>query len=121
MTAQTTSGPAAAPVGGFGPPSPAVFVDGAYLPAEDDRVSTHANVLSYGTGTFEGVRASWNDEHGELYLLEAAAHHERMARSARVLGLELPYETDELVAPALGALRVRRAVALRHGGAGRQW
>jgi len=105
MTAHTTSPPAASPVGGFGSPSPLVFVDGAYLPAEDARVSTHANVLSYGTGTFEGIRASWNDDHDELYLLEATAHYERMARSAHVLGLELPYGTEELVAISAELLR----------------
>jgi branched-chain amino acid aminotransferase len=82
-----------------------VFVDGAYLPVEDARVSAHANVLSYGTGTFEGIRASWNDEHSELYLLEASAHYERMAASARVLGLELPYGTEELVAISAELLR----------------
>ena len=105
MTTQTTSPPAAAPVGGFGPPSPVVFVEGAYLSLEDARVSTHANVLSYGTGTFEGIRASWNDDHEELYLLEAFAHYERMARSARVLGLDLPYGTDELVTISAELLR----------------
>jgi branched-chain amino acid aminotransferase len=105
MTTQTTSRPTAAPVGGFGSPSPVVFVDGTFLPAEDARVSTHANVLSYGTGTFEGIRASWNDDHEELYLLEAWAHYDRMARSARVLGLELPFATDELVGISAELLR----------------
>jgi branched-chain amino acid aminotransferase len=87
-----------APAGGFGPPSPVVFVDDAFLSAEQARLSAHANVLSYGTGTFEGIRASWNEDDGELYLLEAPAHYERMARSSRVLGLELPYSTEPLVA-----------------------
>jgi branched-chain amino acid aminotransferase len=89
--------PARAPVGGFGPPSPVVFVDGDFLSREEARISSHANVLSYGTGTFEGIRASWNEDDGELYLLEPWAHYERMARSAGVLGLELPHGTDELV------------------------
>lgn len=105
MTVQTTSAPATTAVGGFGPPAPFVFVDGAYLRIEDARVSTHAHVLSYGTGTFEGIRASWNDDRAELYMLEASAHYRRMARSARVLGLELPYETDELVAISAELLR----------------
>lgn len=96
---------ASAPVGGFGAPCPVVFVDGQYLVAEDARVSAHANVLSYGTGTFEGIRASWNGDHEELYLLEAPAHYERMARSARVLGLELPYGPEELVTISAELLR----------------
>jgi branched-chain amino acid aminotransferase len=91
--------------GGFGPPAPLVFVDGEFVSGVDARVSPHAHVLSYGTGTFEGIRASWNDDDGELYLLEPEAHFERMARSARVLGLALPYSTDELVATSAELLR----------------
>ena len=105
MTTETTTVRAAPSVGGFGPPCPLVFVDGEYLSNEDARVSAHANVLSYGTGTFEGIRVGWNDDHDELYLLEAAAHFERMARSAGVLGLELPFATEELVAISAELLR----------------
>lgn len=97
MTSPTATTATISP-GGFGPPAPVVFVDGEYLTADAARVSAHANVLSYGTGTFEGIRASWNDEHEQLYLLDAPAHFRRMARSARVLGLELPHACDELVA-----------------------
>ncbi|MEV5752748.1 branched-chain amino acid transaminase [Actinoallomurus sp. NPDC052308] len=73
----------------FGTPYPWVFVDGAFVPAEEARLSVLANVVSYGTGTFDGIRAYWNAAHQELYLLEAAAHYERMRRSARILGLDL--------------------------------
>src|SRR2546423_1251739 len=59
-----------------------VFVDGAFVPTADAALSVHANAASYGTGTFEGIRATWNDEEGELYLLEAAAHFDRLRRSA---------------------------------------
>jgi branched-chain amino acid aminotransferase len=82
-----------------------VFVDGEFVATDVARVSAHANVLSYGIGTFEGIRASWNDDHEQLYLLEPDAHYERMHRSARVLGLELPYRTDELVEISAELLR----------------
>lgn len=73
----------------FGTPYPWVFVDGAFVPAEEARLSVLANVVSYGTGTFDGIRAYWNAAQQELYLLEAAEHYERMRRSARILGLDL--------------------------------
>ena len=95
-----------APGSGFGAPSPIVFVDGDYVSAEAARASAYAHALSYGTGTFEGIRATWNSEHEELYLLEAKAHYERMARSARVLGLDLPYEPEELIAISAELLRL---------------
>jgi len=34
-----------------------VFLDGAFVPAVEAAVSPYAHVLSYGTGTFEGIRA----------------------------------------------------------------
>src|SRR5256885_3927807 len=74
-----------------------VFVDGAIVPAAKAARSIHAHALSYGTGTFEGIRAWWNAEHEQLYLLEAHAHYERLHRSARILGLPLPLPTPRLV------------------------
>ena len=82
-----------------------VFVDGAFVPTAEAALSVHANAASYGTGTFEGIRATWNDEAGELYLLEAAAHFDRLRRSANTLGLALPYSTEELVAITIELLR----------------
>src|SRR5690348_13108660 len=81
----------------FGKPCDVVFADGRFLPAADAGISVYANVLSYGTGTFEGIRAFWNAAHEDLYLLEADAHYDRLHRSARMLGLALPYSTPELV------------------------
>jgi branched-chain amino acid aminotransferase len=98
------------------PPSPEqscrfewVFVDGSLLGADQARVSVHAHALSYGTGTFEGMRATWNEEAQELYLLEPAAHYDRMHRSANALGLTLPYSTEELVATTVELLRRNEA------------
>jgi branched-chain amino acid aminotransferase len=86
-----------------------VFVDGSFVQADEARVSVHAHVLSYGTGTFEGICASWNDQAQELYLLEPATHYERMHRSANALGLTLPYSTEELVARTIELLRRNEA------------
>ena len=95
----------AKPAGPFGRPFPWVFVDGKFLTEDGARLSRHANALSYGTGTFEGLRASWNEEHGELYLFEPEGHYQRMRLSARVLGLELPFSPQELVEASTELLR----------------
>jgi branched-chain amino acid aminotransferase len=95
---------------------PIAFVDGAFVPVAEAAVSVHANALSYGTGTFEGMRATWNADARELYLLEPGAHYERMQRSANALGLTLPYSTEELVAFTVELLRrneARRDVYVR--------
>jgi branched-chain amino acid aminotransferase len=80
MTSGIAGAPAAAAVGGFGASCPVLFVDGEFVAADVARVSAHANVLSYGIGTFEGIRASWNDDHEQLY-----GTHELVEISAELL------------------------------------
>lgn len=81
----------------FGEPYPLVNVNGLVVDAADARISVHAHAVSYGTGTFEGIRAFWNAGRDQLYLSEAAGHYARLHRSARILGLPLPHPVDELV------------------------
>jgi branched-chain amino acid aminotransferase len=90
-------------------PLPIAFVDGEFLEGASSNVTVHAHALTYGTGTFEGIRGSWNDDHHELYLLEPTAHFERMARSARILGLQLPYPPSELVSVTVDLARKNEA------------
>lgn len=108
MTSTATAS-RATPAGPFGAPLPWIHVDGRLVREEDARLSNHAAVISYGTGTFEGIRATWNPEHGELYLNEPLAHYERMRRSARVLGLELPATPAGLVGATCALLRRNEA------------
>jgi branched-chain amino acid aminotransferase len=82
-----------------------VFVDGAFVSCDDARLSVHANALSYGTGTFEGMRGTWNEDADELYLLEPLAHYERMQRSANALALPFPCPAQELVDITVELLR----------------
>lgn len=89
----------------FSPPCNLAFVDDRIVEADTGRLSIHSHVASYGTGTFEGIRAWWNDDHEQLYLLDADAHYERMARSARILGLCLPLPPAELVSATAELLR----------------
>jgi branched-chain amino acid aminotransferase len=94
----------------FGKPWDLVFADGEFVDSQHARVSVHASVVSYGGGTFEGIRAFWNPSHQELYMLDAHAHYDRMHRSARILGLQLPYATGELVELTAELLRRNNAM-----------
>ena len=80
------------------------WVDGALRPLADVRVSPLAHGLHYGTGVFEGVRA-YLQEGGGGGVFRLREHTERLEQSARILGLELGYTVDELVAATLDVLR----------------
>ena len=92
-----TGPPTAVDSSPFGKPCGVVLADGEFAASEEAAVSVHANALSYGTGTFDGIRAFWSPAREDLYLLEAHAHYDRMHKSARILGLRLPYPTGHLV------------------------
>lgn len=95
----------AAGTGGFDAPCDWVFVDDKIVSSGEAAVSVHAHALSYGTGTFEGIRAWWNADHQQLYLLDAQAHYQRLVRSARILGLSVPMTPERLVQTTTELLR----------------
>lgn len=100
-TAKTATGPSsAAEIAESG----WAYLDGAFVPFAEAKVSVAAHALNYGTGVFEGIRAYWNDAHGELYLFRCREHYERMSRSCRILRIALP-APDQLVAITRELLR----------------
>jgi branched-chain amino acid aminotransferase len=64
---------------------------------------THA--FNYGTAVFEGIRAYWNADEGQLYALELLAHYERIKASARLLMMEIPYTAEQLASHTIEVLR----------------
>ncbi len=73
------------------------FFEGNFVPIEEANINIKTNSFHYGTAIFEGLRAYWNEEHGQLYILFAREHYERLVRNAKALFMELPYSVDELV------------------------
>jgi len=90
-------------------PNSWVFYDGELSRYHDVHIPLMTHALHYGTGCFEGIRAYWNPDQSQLYLLQAEAHYARLRRSAGILRLELPYTNDELVELTLELLRRNEA------------
>ena len=86
-------------------PNTWVFYEGEFARYNDVRLGLMTHALHYGTGVFEGIRAYWNSKQEQLFLLEPAAHYERMKRSAKVMRMKLPYSTEELVNFTIELLR----------------
>ena len=61
-------------------------------PAHEATISVFDHGLLYGDGIFEGLRFY----HGKTFMLEA--HLERLQLSARAIGLELPYDQQQITA-----------------------
>jgi len=86
-------------------PNTWVFFHGDFARYNDVKLGLMTHALHYGTAVFEGIRAYWNTKNEQLYLLQAAAHYDRMHRSANVMRMQVPYTTEELVNFTLELLR----------------
>jgi branched-chain amino acid aminotransferase len=87
------------------PETGTAYLDGAFVPFADARVSLATHALQYGTGVFEGIRGYWNEADGQLYVFRLREHFERMTRSCRIVRIELPGDPDELSAIVVELLR----------------
>ncbi|MFN2291761.1 MAG: branched-chain amino acid transaminase [Anaerolineae bacterium] len=81
------------------------FFEGRFVPIEDAKISIMAHAFNYGTGCFEGIRAYWNEQDGQLYVFRLREHFERMHRSSRILRIQLKYSVSELCDLTLELLR----------------
>ena len=72
------------------------YFEGAFIPMKDAKVSIMTHAFMYGTATFEGIRAYWNEEQGRLYGLKLREHVERIRQSCRILLMDDIPSVDEL-------------------------
>lgn len=69
-----------------------VFVNDDWQPKEEARISVFDHGLLYGDGVYEGLRAYG----GRVFMIDA--HLQRLKRSARCLGIDLPKTIHEIAA-----------------------
>jgi branched-chain amino acid aminotransferase len=81
------------------------FFEGQIVPFERAKISVMTHALNYGTGCFEGIRAYWNAEDEQLYVLAIREHYLRFIRNWRLLCMELHYSVDDLVKYTIDLLR----------------
>ena len=90
---------------GAAPTSAWAFLNGEFVPIADAKISVMTHAFNYGTGIFEGIRAYWNPQHEQLYVLHLHDHFERFRQSARIMRITLPYSVDQLCDVTLEVLR----------------
>lgn len=72
------------------------YFEGGVVPIGDARVSIATQSFNYGTAVFEGIRA-YRQADGDLAILFALEHYERMLRNARLIRASLSESAAELV------------------------
>jgi branched-chain amino acid aminotransferase len=76
-----------------------VYVDGAFYPKSEAKVSVFDHGLLYGDGVFEGIRAY----NGSVFKLKE--HIDRLYRSAHMIMLEIPMSKEQMIQAVLETLR----------------
>ncbi len=77
-------------------PTPKIWMNGDLVDWDKAQVHVLTHTLHYGTGVFEGIRAYETPQGPAVFRL--TDHIVRLERSARILGMDLPYSVDELIA-----------------------
>lgn len=72
------------------------YFEGEFVPLRDAKVSIMTHAFMYGTATFEGIRAYWNEDDQTLYGLKIREHVERIRQSSRILMMDDVPSVDEL-------------------------
>ncbi len=83
--------------GGTMPPIPemdTIWMDGTLVPWADAKVHVLTHALHYGSGVFEGIRA-YKTERGPA-VLRLTEHLKRLARSAKLYYMPVPYGIEQL-------------------------
>ena len=81
------------------------YLEGAFVPFADAKVSIATHALQYGTGVFEGIRAYWDPKQEQLFVFRLVEHFARMARSCKILRITLPADAAGLAVLAVELLR----------------
>ena len=84
-------------------PTPKIWMNGRLVDWDDAKVHVLTHTLHYGTGVFEGIRAYETDAGPAIFRL--TEHIERLFRSAKILGMEIPYSVEEIVAATRETVR----------------
>lgn len=81
------------------------YFEGGFRPLAEAKVSVMSHAFLYGTATFEGIRAYWNEEQGELYAVKLDQHLERLRASSKILMMDPLPDVAELRAIIVELLR----------------
>lgn len=72
-----------------------VFMNGNFVEAQNACIPVRTHAFLYGTSVFEGIRAYYNKDEGQMYAFRVREHYERLLRSAKVMWMKSPYTLDE--------------------------
>jgi branched-chain amino acid aminotransferase len=86
-------------------PSRYLYLNGRIVPYGEALIHVQSAAVKYGTSVFEGLRAYWNPQQGELYVFRLKEHIDRLYDSLRLMRMEHTFSREELASSILEVLR----------------
>ncbi len=86
-------------------PEPVAFFRGHYMNPKDARIGVMTHAFHYGTATFGGINATWDEEKQRFCLFRVREHYCRQLAACKMLHMQLPYTADDMVNITLEAVR----------------
>jgi branched-chain amino acid aminotransferase len=82
-----------------------LLMNGDLVAYADAKVHVLTTALKYGACVFEGLRAYWNEERGELYGFRLRDHFQRLVESLRICRMASPLDPDGYTADLVRLMR----------------
>ena len=76
------------------PKAKKIWMDGKFVDWDDAQIHVLSHVVHYGSSVFEGLRC-YETKHGSA-CFRLADHMQRLAQSAKIYRIEIPYSMEEL-------------------------
>jgi len=83
-------------------------LNGEVVPFGEAKISIMAPGLTFAATVFEGMRAYWNSDHEQLYVLHLQDHLERLEFSMRVIELDNPPSIEDFKSQIMAGLRANK-------------
>ncbi len=86
-------------------PEPCAYFRGEYLNPKDARIGIMTHAFHYGTATFGGINATWDEERRRHCLFRVKDHYRRQLGACKMLHIALPHDEDDMSAITVEAVR----------------
>ena len=73
------------------------FFKGKIVPFNKAKIGIMTHAFNYGTAVFEGIRAYWNEDKHQMFILFLKEHYERLQRSALSVKINIKYSLAEMM------------------------
>ncbi len=73
-----------------------IWLNGKLVPQAEAMLPVNSAAVFYASNVFEGLRAYWNEEDGELYCFRLDEHFARFRESMKMMRFDIPYDDDGL-------------------------